>query len=47
MTQEQREEIARKGGQTISSRPGYMAEIGRKGGRASGFSKRMKLKKNG
>ena len=35
MKPEQQREIARKGGQTVSSNRDYMAEIGRKGGIAS------------
>lgn len=35
MKPDQQREIARKGGQTVSSNREYMAEIGRKGGIAS------------
>ena len=35
MKPEQQREIARKGGQTVSTNRDYMAEIGRKGGIAS------------
>lgn len=46
MSQEQRREIASKGGKAVSSNREYMAEIGRKGGEASGESRRNSSSRN-
>jgi hypothetical protein len=48
MKPEQQREIARKGGQTVSSNRDYMAQIGRKGGIAShGGGRRGSSSRNG
>lgn len=42
MTKEKHKEIASKGGKKVSSNSEHMAEIGRKGGEASGQLRRQK-----
>lgn len=40
MTEEQQRVIARKGGEAVSANRQHMAEIGRKGGQASGIKRK-------
>lgn len=46
MDPERQREIARKGGATVSRNRAHMAEIGRKGGEASGLSRSARANRN-